>query len=144
MVHHGTLNYSLEDGLLIIEGTGPWNQNALKPNKTGQAVLESVRNLPFWGVLAILDGDPIHTPDAARLLTDYVRRDKLRGRIGSALVLSSSTAPEFGRLHIADIYRKAGEKFEFFNDISEAKRWLFTLLNAAKTAVQKQESSASL
>jgi len=121
---HGDFNFTTEDNLLIIEGTGPWNMEAILSSAEEACDCHKKLYGKPWGALAIIHGDPIHTPDAAQLLTDIVIKDKQNGRIASALVLDKSNHPDFGRHHITDIYNNAGELFDFFETVQEAKKWL--------------------
>ena len=83
-----------------------------------------------WAVIAIIYGEPIHVPDAAAFLIDVVKNDILNGRAGSALMVSECASPDFAVNHIADIYRKAGEVFEFFDNFDKAHAWATARLKA--------------
>jgi hypothetical protein len=76
MLDHGTLEFQLEDDILIIEGRGPWNREAMLLSSENADIVKKQRTKDKWGVIAILNGDPIHTPDAAQLLVEYIKYDK--------------------------------------------------------------------
>ena len=121
---HGDLSFKVEGNIMLIEGERPWNLEAINSSAdNARTCHEQLYGKP-WGVLAIIHGDPIHTPDAAKLLTEIVIRDKQNGRTASALVLDEDHHPDFGKFHIGEIYGNAGETFEFFNDINSARKWL--------------------
>lgn len=128
---HGNFTFKVENRLMIIEGKGPWNLEAI--NRSAEDASKCHKELygAKWGVLAIIHGDPIHTPPAAALLTDLVKVDIKNGRTASALILDDSNHPVFGRHHISQIYRDAGETFDFFHNIAEAKTWLENQLEQA-------------
>jgi len=128
MSDHGTLAFTLEDNILIIEGCGPWNKEAMVLSAHNADLVQRQRKKAKWGVIAVLNGDPIHTPDAAQLLIEYVKYDKQHGRIATALILTGSTCPELAKRHIADLYLKGGEVYQFFNNITDAKIWMATVL----------------
>lgn len=132
LLAHGTLTFKFEDNILLIEGVGPWNKEALSLSLKDSQLLARNGNVERWGVIAIMHGDPIHTLDAEKLLIDIVIKDKCNGRVASALMLDDSNHPELGRAHIAKIYKSAGEQFEFFSNFSTAKSWLQNMLNSGK------------
>ena len=81
-----------------------------------------------WAVLAILRGDAIYVPEAAKALISAVKQEVNNGRVATALLLNQSNSPEFGKRHIANIYRSAGENYEFFDDKKTAMAWLTSRL----------------
>ncbi len=128
MLDHGTLDFKLEDNILIIEGRGPWNKEAMILSSENANLVQKQRTKDEWGVIAIINGEPIHTPDAAELLVEYIKYDKNNGRVATALILTDSTFPALGKRHISELYNKAGEAFQFFNNITDAKIWMHSLL----------------
>ena len=124
MLDHGILNFRLEDNILIIEGTGPWNREALLLSSDTAGLVQKQRIKKKWGVIAIFNGDPIYTPDAADLLIEYVTYDKLQGRVATAVILNCSSSPELGQKHIGKICKQAGEQCQFFENLCDAKIWI--------------------
>jgi hypothetical protein len=121
---HGTLDLSLEDHILTIEGEGPWNMESMyAANEKVQPFAAQLIGQP-WAVLAILRGDPIYVPAAAKMLSNIVKQDIENGRVATAVLLNQSNSPEFGKRHLAEIYRSAGEIYEFFDDEKTARSWL--------------------
>lgn len=121
---HGTLSFIIEDDILIIEGTGPWNHEAIiESADAARPCHEALIGKP-WGVLALIHGQPFHTPEAAELLSEIVRKDKACGRVASALLLDESSNPELGSLHIMKIYGDSGETARAFSNREEAILWL--------------------
>ncbi len=121
---HGEFHFRIEENLLILYTIGPWNI---------ESIIEMTENLPEirnkingikWGVLAIITGQPLHTPDASKLASEILFKNNKNGLIASAMILDESNNPEFGKLHIANIYKKTGGLFEFFTDEIPAKNWL--------------------
>lgn len=128
MQDHGTLCFELKDNILLIEGCGPWNKEAMLLSSKSAQLAQKQRTKEKWGVIAIINGEPVHTPDAAELLIEYVRNDKKDGRVATGLILTGSSFPELGKRHIAKLYNKAGEQFQFFNNIADAEVWVRSLL----------------
>lgn len=126
---HGTLNIRLDGPILVVEGKGPWNLESL--NQSGAVVKPFAKQLvgKKWGAIVILHGQAVYVPAAARALTEVVKRDKLAGRIASGVLVDNCESPEFTKEHLSDIYRNAGEQFEFFSDYEIAKSWVLEKLN---------------
>jgi len=122
---HGRFNFSIEnENILIINGRGPWNKEAVAHLGDDQeSLLKSLYGKP-WGVLAIISGDPVHTQEASELLANIVYEDKQKGRKASALIFKDCNFPEIGKHDISKIYNKANEKYEFFDDRNAATSWL--------------------
>ena len=121
---HGFFQFTVEDNLLIIEGKGPWNKEAIiRSNKGASEIIKQLYGRK-WGVLGIFHGEPIFIPGAVDALIEVVSIGKRHGRIASALILDEAVHADMGFYHISKIYRKAGEKFKFFDDIESAKKWL--------------------
>ena len=121
---HGSLDIRVEGRLLILEGTGPWNLESL--NDSGEIaapLVEPLKGKP-WGVVVTILGEPIYVPDAADKLAQVVRQDKLDGRIATAVIVDKCASPHFARTHLSEIYTQAGETFEFFSTLHEAKNWV--------------------
>lgn len=128
---HGTVELSVQGQILVIEGEGPWNMESMQ--ESGERFKPLTRQLLSqpWAVLVILRGQPIYVPEAAALLSQNVKRDKDNGRLATAVMLNQSATPGFGKRHITDIYRAAGETFEFFDERQDATSWLETKLQSA-------------
>lgn len=128
---HGTFKIWQEGQFMIIEGSGPWNLQSLEASaKEAQAAQNKLYGKP-WGAIAVIHDQPIHVPDAATLLVEFVKRDIDNGRVGSALLVGACDSPQFAKNHIADIYSRAGEIYEFFDDLDTAKTWLQSRIDAA-------------
>lgn len=128
---HGTLDVAIEGQILVLEGTGPWNMESLHASGTyAKPLMQRLYDRP-WAVLAILRGEAVYVPDAARELIETVTFEKSRGRIATAIVLEDCDLPSFSRNHLSEIYQQAGERFEFFTNISRAKFWLEGQLSAS-------------
>ena len=122
---HGVLDFHIQDeNILVIEGFGPWNKEVFSSIPNEQ--IELIRSLhgSSWGVLAIVYGEAIHTPDASEMLEEIVRNDKLLGRIASAIIVKDSITPIFSKDHIVSIYEAAGECVKCFEEEEIALSWL--------------------
>lgn len=131
---HGSLEVKVDGRLLVLEGTGPWNLESLHDSgKIAAPIVEPLLGKP-WGVIATIHGEPIYVPEAAEKLAQIVRSDKVQGRVASALLVDACNSPQFAKNHIGEIYRAAGETFEFFTDYKQAKHWVMDKIAEADLA----------
>jgi hypothetical protein len=129
---HGTLQLSLDGPILVVEGSGPWNVESLNHSAIIAKPFAQQLKGKHWGVIAILHGQAVYVPEAAAGLTAVVKRDRLNGRVASAVMLDDCESPEFSKEHIANIYREAGEPFQFFSQYGDAKKWLLETIKQAQ------------
>ena len=127
---HGELSITRDGQIMVIEGSGPWNLESLERSGEIALPIQNALKGTAWGVIAIIHGEPVHVPEAAQQLVQYVKNDIKNGRVGSALLVGNSNSPNFAENHIADIYRRAGETFEFFDDLESAKSWVLARIAA--------------
>lgn len=131
-VPHGEVYVYRENRILILEGHGPWNLEALhRSADQAKSILEELKGAP-WGVMASIYGEPIHVPDAEAQLIQLVKKDIENGRVGTALLVEKSNSPSFARQHFGSIYQRAGDKIEMFNNKADAKRWLTETIQQAQ------------
>ena len=133
---HGKLTFQIEKNILIIEGSGPWNKEAILGSTIDSSAIRNVLYKSSWVVLVRIKGEPVHTPGAALLLEKIVRKDKMNGRIASAVILEDSNYYDFGKWHIGEIYQNAGETFRFFHNEKSARKWLKEMINIKYSSSQ--------
>ena len=123
-IAHGTLDVQVEGRLLILEGTGPWNLESLYDSgKVAAPLVKPLHGKP-WGAIVTIYGEPIYVPEAAEVLTEVVRQDKVKGRVATALIVDNCSSPRFAKTHIGQIYKNAGETYQCFSDFADAKSWV--------------------
>ena len=136
-IPHGEVCVHREARILILEGHGPWNVEALQHSTDkAQPILQELSGAP-WGVMASIYGEPIHVPDAEAHLIQLVKKDIENGRVGTALIVEKSNSPSFATQHFSSIYHRAGDNVEVFNDINAAKRWLMKTIQLAQSNLEK-------
>tara|TARA_Y100001951_G_C11273289_1_gene260188 strand:+ start:1023 stop:1433 length:411 start_codon:yes stop_codon:yes gene_type:complete len=129
-----------EGRLLIIEGRGPWNLEALKHSESrAQEILKKLAGKP-WGVIATIYGEPIHVPEAEQRLIDLVKQDISNGRVASALIVKECDTPNFAKSHIGSIYEKAGCNVGYFDNFEEAKAWVEGIINSQNSSLSKSNT----
>jgi hypothetical protein len=134
---HGGLTAKATGNILEVEGEGPWNSEMLaNADKDAESLLHGLYGRP-WAVLTIMKGDPIYIPAAAELLIDIIRLEKHKGRIATAIIICDSEQALFPKQHLSQIYIKAGEDYEFFDDKSVATLWLKSKIDSYKPPTDK-------
>jgi len=135
---HGSMSFSVEDNILVINGRGPWNLNAIEQGVVDtNEQIKTLYHKP-WGVLMIALGDSILVPEAAIRLTKIIESDRRKGRLATALVIRECGIPKFVEQHLGQIYLSAGDEFKYFDEITDAKQWLQQLLKCNYPLVPTQ------
>ncbi|GDY24944.1 hypothetical protein AHAT_08340 [Agarivorans sp. Toyoura001] len=107
-----------------IEGTGPWNLEQMEESGSAAApILDKLLDSP-WAVLATFHGETFYTEDAANQLIEWLKIEKQRGRVATALILTHASVPELAKWHLNQIYIQAGETVQIFIDRTDALAWL--------------------
>lgn len=132
-IPHGELVVRRSGQIMIVEGRGPWNLEAMKRSEEAAAqVLAELKGRP-WGVIIIIHGEPVHVPDAEEKLVELVKHDIQNGRCGSALLLTHCSAPSFALTHFGKIYRAAGEEFTVCDSFEECETWVQSRVDNANS-----------
>ncbi|MCC2616977.1 hypothetical protein LJ739_12060 [Aestuariibacter halophilus] len=128
---HGTLSVRIDGQVLILEGQGPWNTEALQIED--ERIMTQVKGLygQPWGVLGLFRGEAVYVPEAAKALVENVREEKHQGRIATAIVIEASPSAQFSQLHLKDLYQQASENVSFFSTEADAMAWLQRQLQVA-------------
>ncbi len=129
---HGSIDVYTQDRILLVEGCGPWNLEAVKEAYNRfNPLLETLYGSP-WGALVVLRGDPIYVPDAAEHLIKTIKHERRKGRVASAILVSESNSPEFAKRHLSELHTKAGDTHRFFSDKEDAAWWLVQKITSAQ------------
>lgn len=130
---HGTLDLRVEGRVLIVEGTGPWNMESIKSSGAkAEPLIKQLSGEP-WVALVILHGESIYVPSAMNSLIQAVSHERSLGRCATALLVNDCFSPGFAKQHLAEIYQKANEIYEFFDDTDHARQWLNSQLEQNST-----------
>jgi hypothetical protein len=129
---HGNLNLHVEDSILLIEGVGPWNLEAVKEAYNRFVPLKETLYGSPWGALIVMGGDPIYVPDAANYIIKRIKHERMQGCVASAIMIGESNSPEFAKRHLSEIHSKAGDTYRFFSDKEEAVWWLVQQITSAQ------------
>jgi|TARA_R110002096_G_scaffold273736_2_gene467589 hypothetical protein len=129
---HGIINVNIQDRILMFEGCGPWNLEAVKEAYSRfKPLVETLYGSP-WGALAVLRGDPIYVPDAANFIIKTIKYERRKDYVASAILVDESNSPEFAKRHLSELHTKAGDTFRFFSNQDEAAWWLLQKITSAE------------
>lgn len=127
-VTHGELHIEVEDRLLIIEGKGPWNLDAIDI-----CMVENDKKVTDlcgqpWGVLFVAKGDAIMVPEARNKLIEIIKQETQKGRVATVLVIEQSSVPLLVEAQFKDVYTSAGNEYGYFQTKNDAQHWLYQQL----------------
>ncbi len=130
MLHaHGEFNFKVESDILILEGRGPWNVEAISRSPEVESEFQDKLYGNLWGVICIFYGDPILIPEAVDILIKDIVRDRVNGRAATALILEKQESSKISLTHISQILSTAGEPFKQFDHRGEAEKWLRSMID---------------
>ncbi len=109
---------------------GPWNQLSVESYlKVVEELIHPLAGSP-WVVLAVVKGEPMHTLESITILADMIKKQRLIGRCGTAVVFEGEIATaRIYQLMLAKIYELSGEPVLFTQNTDEAYKWLERQLN---------------
>jgi hypothetical protein len=129
---HGSLELDIQGRILMIDGCGPWNLEAVKDAYSRfRPLVETLYGSP-WGSLVELRGDPIYVPDAANYIVKTIKHERKMGNVASAILVGGSNSPEFAKRHLSELHTKADDTFRFFSNKEEAAWWLLQKITSAQ------------
>lgn len=133
---HGELHIEVEGSLLIIDGQGPWNLNAIDI-----CVVENDKKVTDlygkpWGVLFTAKGDAILVPEARNKLIEIIKQERKKGRVATALTIEHCSVPLMVEAQFKDLYTSAGDEYAFFTSKAQAKLWLQQQLEQESISLQ--------
>jgi hypothetical protein len=110
---HGFFEVRVEGRILISRVCGPWNLEAVEAYRDEvNRHIKSLIGQP-WGVLAIVGGEPIHTPESMQGVTDVIRLHRSLGRCATALVFADVEAVSLMKMMLAPMYIQSQEPYYF-------------------------------
>lgn len=129
---HETLNVSVEDNIIFIEAEGPWNKE----------YLDGLHQKLLWGLKQV---DPrtyatILTPKGEALTVEYIQEQHIEFIRHSqskivAINLDHCTTSLLAENLFSKIYRAAGFKYAFFDNVFDARLWIEKQMITADNSV---------
>ena len=123
---HGASIISIEDNIIMLETTGPWNiEYFYGLHKDLASAVEKV-DKDNHAVLIIPYGEAICTYEVIDYHIEFLRQGSAKA---VAVNLSKSEVPSATKSICSTAYEAVGVTFDFFNCNEQAKSWLKTKLN---------------
>ena len=121
---HGDIQLSVEGRLLIIEGSGPANLEAvLCYQREAQRYRDRLNPHP-WGSLVLLKGEPLLPPEAKSLLIDTIKFACTQSLVATAVVFMDVKHANTIRFFWDSIYANTTLPHAFFDQQTVAREWL--------------------
>lgn len=121
---HGSMQISVEDRFLLIEGSGPANLEAiLDYQKRVQEFREQLNHSP-WVSLVVLKGEPLLPPEAKSLLIETINFACKQHLVATAVVFADVKYQVSVQAFWESVYLRTTLPYAFFEHIAEAKTWL--------------------
>ncbi len=118
---HGQTKILVEDNIIIIESTGPWNLEYFETFHQ-ELVLTLVKfSLDKYAVLLIPIGETIAVHEARDYHIKFLKKGTVRA---VAINLSKSKIPLATQNMCKEVYSEVPLEHEFFTSTEEAKCWL--------------------
>ncbi len=121
-IAHGKCSYTIEDNIVMIDATGPWNLEFFKKmhRELSDIILNDV-DFHNFAILLILKGDSFATQDGLDYHLHLVKQGPTK-----ALALNStlSNASQITQSVFKKVYDKAGLENQNFDTTEAAIRWL--------------------
>lgn len=125
MDEHGDYEILTSNFIIITRAKGPWNEESTSHfAQEMQYTIDKFNGMPF-AAIGMFYGESILTPDAENQLAKLNRWRKERGLQIVAIVLSDKSMGNSLTIHqYKNAYASLGIKHQFFEHISQAKKWL--------------------
>lgn len=121
-IPHGQCSFIVEDNLITIDATGPWNLEFFKNmhRDLGYIITNNVDYQNF-AILLICRGDSLAAQDGLDYHLHLVSKGETKAL---AMHVALSESPLVTESIFKKLYDKAGLKNQVFEDIELAKNWL--------------------
>jgi len=126
-MEHGLFEVKIEDKLLLVDATGPFNEELLiQYEKALESCIQTLE-VSEWNQIITLHQLSLFTPEAEQVLTNTVINRSSRGLMACAIVLIDAEGESLIKTQMSRCYNRAGVKYNFTTSIHNAKKWLTTL-----------------
>lgn len=121
---HGKFSVKVADKLLIVEATGPFNEEIVVP--FARQIESCVTELESgsWNQIVILHKMSVFTPAAEKAFIQTLIDRKARGLVASAVVIAEDYGRNMIEVQMHRCYQTAGVKDAYFNSKEDARAWL--------------------
>jgi len=133
-ITHGEFKISTKNNLLITDAMGPFNKQLIQ--KFAADIEQEIRSFnAHWGQIAILRGNCLLIPEAAKELEKVTIFRKNNGQKYIAIVLLNTQCTFILEKQLSEIYLSVQIPFKFFSQYSFAEEWITDKLTAPKSCI---------
>lgn len=127
LIPHGHCSFSVQDNIITIDATGPWNLEFFKEmhKNLSEIILRDV-DFNNFAILLILRGDSLAVQDGLDYHLHLVRKGPTKAL---AMNSAASNTQKVTQDIFKKVYDRAGLKNKCFDDTQEAIEWLKTQLD---------------
>jgi hypothetical protein len=118
---HGNVSISIDENILVIECTGPWNKEYF--HHLHQELLAEVQKIDItnYAILLIPYGEAIATHESLEYHIEFIRQGNTKA---VAINLSHCETPNSTRNLCCSVYDATQLTYDFFDSNKQAKTWL--------------------
>lgn len=121
---HGVFKIETEAELLLVDATGPFNDEVLKHYNIALDSCIQELEASQWNQIITLHQLSLFTPEAEIILTDTLIKRRSRGLVAGYIILENVDCKRLVKEQLSRCYSIAGVEHHFFDSTSEAKESL--------------------
>ncbi len=122
---HGSVDITVEDKIIYIETTGPWNLEYFSGFHEELLLASAHLKSEKFAVLLTVKGEAICSLDAIEAHIEFLKKSTVSG---IAINYEQCITAKISTQIFTDMYERAGIQFSFFEDNVLAKAWLQSLI----------------
>ena len=126
-IEHGLFEVKTEDKLLLVDATGPFNDELLVQYENALESCIQYLAISKWNQIITLHQLSLFTPEAEEILTNTLINRRSRGLMASAVVLIDVEGESLIKAQMTRCYNRASIKHNFTSSVYDANKWLATL-----------------
>ncbi|MBT0585636.1 hypothetical protein [Alteromonas oceanisediminis] len=132
---HGDVRLHIEGRLLVIEGYGPANLEAVLYYQRSVQGFRNQLNSGPWASLVLLREEPLLVPEAKNLLISSIQRATQQNLVATAVVIQDTQYESTVRMFWESIYAQVDLTQAFFEQEADARAWLQRHIDIASNGV---------
>jgi hypothetical protein len=122
-IEHGIFEVKVEGNLLLVDATGPFNEELIKSYQHALERCISHLEDSTWNQVITLHQLSLFTPEAENLLIKTLLNRKSRRLVACGVIVEGTECKTLLKEQLSRCYSNAGVQHQFFRTIDEAKIW---------------------
>ncbi|MCV2883356.1 hypothetical protein OE749_01425 [Aestuariibacter sp. AA17] len=136
---HGHVDFTVSPPLLIIDVTGPINQEGALIYIENVAHYRAQLSSGPWASLVYAKHFELMSADTREIMIGAIHKAKQVGLVATAVIFNDERVSHAAKAFWATIYNKTDLRHAFFENETEAKTWLIAQVNHSLTCVNARE-----